>query len=180
MDSHARKIILAGDPEVGKSNLFDRFSKGDCGYSYIETIHPEYCRKKIHLGKEKIPLQLVDTQGQEKFKRLGLTYFKKCSGVLLVYDISNKKSFENIRKWKKICKKNSPKNVLKVLVGNKCDLEDERQVSTEDGQKYADKKGMLFFETSAKTGKNVEEVFIKIAEEMKMKDDQKKGLCCTQ
>ena len=115
----------------------------------------------------------MDTSGQEKFNRLGLPYFKNCSSVLLVYDISNRESFANIPNWIEICNNNSPQNVLKVLVGNKCDLE-ERQVSKEEGQKFANENGMLFFETSAHTGKNVEKLFLEIAQEIDKKMKEKK------
>ena len=91
--------------------------------------------------------------------------FRNCNCIVLVYEISKRESFENISNWIGKCKKNAPKNVLMVLVGNKCDLQNERQVTTEEGEQFAKGKGMLFYETAAKTGENVENFFQKITKE---------------
>ena len=99
-------------------------------------------------------------------------YYKNSVWALIVYDISSRDSFNNISAWIEDCKNYSPKTILIVLVGNKSDLEDRRQVSTEEGQELADKYGILFYETSAKTGINVENIFFNSADEIARKIDQ--------
>ena len=108
----------------------------------------------------------------EKYGTMADGTFKYCVGALLVYEIGNKESFQHIPKWMKICKENSPKNVKMVLVGNKCDLaDDKRQVSLEEGKKFAEENEMLFLETSAKTETNVEKLFLETVKQITRKTE---------
>jgi small GTP-binding protein len=146
------------------------------------------------LQNKLIKLQIWDTAGQERFRTITKTYYKGAHGIILTYDVTDNNSFKNIRNWIKQIEANAQTNVCKVLVGNKCDKPD-RVVSEEDGRKLAEDYKMNFFETSAKTNQNVNEVFNFLTEEILKnnegktqgggniglkKDDKKEGKkgCC--
>ena len=152
------KFIIIGDAAVGKSNLLVRYTSGQFKEEYQLTIGVEFGSNNVIIGDNTYRIQIWDTAGQENFRSITRSYYKNTACAIIVYEISNKKSFENISSWKKKKKNTAPKSILMVLVGNKCDL-DNREVTEEEGREFAEKHGMLFFETSAKTGQNVEEVF---------------------
>ena len=153
------KYVIVGDASVGKSNLLLRYTHGQFREEYQLTIGVEFGSNNISLDDNVFRIQIWDTAGQENFRSITRAYYKNSACALIVYDISRRASFENISSWLEDCKNSSPKSVFLVLVGNKCDLEKEREVTEEEGRELAETSGMLFFETSAKTGKNVEEVF---------------------
>ena len=153
------KFILVGDSSVGKSNLLFRFTHGKFREDHHPTIGVDFESREIILDNEKYKIQLFDTSGLQNFREIVCSYYEKCACALFVYDINKKESFDNIIGWISDCKNNNSDAILMVLVGNKCDVQDWREVTEEEGKELADKNGMLFFETSAKTGKNVEEVF---------------------
>ena len=153
------KFIIIGDAAVGKSNLLVRYTSGQFKEEYQLTIGVEFGSNNVIIGDNTYRIQIWDTAGQENFRSITRSYYKNTACAIIVYEISNKKSFENISSWIEECKNTAPKSILMVLVGNKCDLEDNREVTEEEGREFAEKNGMLFFETSAKTGKNVEELF---------------------
>ena len=107
-------------------------------------------------------LQIWDTAGQERFKNIQASYYKGASGILVVYDITNRESFEHVNSWLIEIEKNGNKNVYKFLIGNKNDLEDQRVVTKEEGEEFASINGMDFFETSAKTAYQVQDAFIQL------------------
>ena len=152
------KFIIIGDAAVGKSNLLVRYTSGQFKEEYQLTIGVEFGSNNISIDDKIFRIQIWDTAGQENFRSITRSYYKNTACAIIVYEISNKKSFENISSWIEECKNTAPKSILMVLVGNKCDL-DNRDVTEEEGREFAEKNGMLFFETSAKTGKNVEELF---------------------
>ena len=123
------------------------------------TIGVEFASKTIELDNKIIKIQIWDTAGHEAFQSITRTYYKGAVGALLVYDITNKESFKHIETWYNEIKENGDKDVTIILVGNKSDLENERQVTYDEGKNFADMNGMLFLETSAKECKNVYEVF---------------------
>ena len=152
------KFIIIGDAAVGKSNLLVRYTSGQFKEEYQLTIGVEFGSNNVIISDNIYRIQIWDTAGQENFRSITRSYYKNTACAIIVYEISNKKSFENISSWIEECKNTAPKSILMVLVGNKCDL-DNREVTEEEGREFAEKNGMLFFETSAKTGKNVEELF---------------------
>ena len=118
--------------------------------------------KSIEVDGKKVKLQIWDTAGQERFKNIQASYYKGASGILVVYDITNRESFEHVNSWLIEIEKNGNKNVYKFLIGNKNDLEDQRVVTKEEGEEFASINGMDFFETSAKTAYQVQDAFIQL------------------
>ena len=153
------KFIIIGDATVGKSNLLFRYYKGIFQSDYQLTIGVDFSAKNVKIRNKTYKIQIWDTAGHENFKSITRGYYTNSACVLVVYDISNRDSFNNVNNWINECKNLSSKSILLVLVGNKSDLEERRQVNVEDGQELADKNGMLFYETSAKVGTNVNTVF---------------------
>jgi small GTP-binding protein len=166
------KYIIIGDAAVGKSNLLLRYAHGQFKPEYQLTIGVEFGAKNVQIRNKTYRIQIWDTAGQENFRSITRAYYKNSVCALVVYDISSRDSFNNVSTWIEDCKNQSPKTIFMVLVGNKSDLNDRRQVNTEEGQELADKLGIPFFESSAKTGKNVNEIFQNSAEEIAKKIEQ--------
>ena len=161
------KYIIIGDAAVGKSNLLLRYVFNTFKPEYQLTIGVEFGEKNIKHNNKNYQLQLWDTAGQEQFRSITRAYFKNAVCALVVYDITNKSSFENIKQWIEDCMNYMPKRGFIVLVGNKCDLEENREVSTEEGQQLADLYGI----SSAKTEYNVKEVFNESSQEIAKRID---------
>jgi len=153
------KYVIVGDASVGKSNLLLRYTNGEFREEYQLTIGVEFGSNNVQINDEIYRIQIWDTAGQENFRSITRAYYKNSACALIVYDITRRASFDSISTWIEDCKNSSPKSVFMILVGNKCDLEKDREVPEEEGREFAETNGMLFFETSAKTGKNVEELF---------------------
>ena len=154
------KILTLGDTSVGKSSIVLRFSDDDFNDNQFATIGIDFKTKYIKMGESSVKVLIWDTAGQEKFQNIAKQYYKGANGVLLIYDIGNKKSFERVDFWLKELKSNNRIEELFIcLVGNKIDLEDKRVISTEDGEKYAKENNINFFEVSAKSGKGVNDLF---------------------
>ena len=154
------KILLLGDSEVGKSCFLMRYSDNVFVENYITTIGLDYKLKSVKLDSGKtIKVQLWDTAGQDKYRTIAKNYFKGSHGILLLYDITKQSSFNNIREWiQDIREEVSPKAII-FLIGNKIDLADQRKISKEKGIELAEEYKLPFFEASAKSGENVDEVF---------------------
>ena len=153
------KYVIVGDASVGKSNLLLRYTHGEFREEYQLTIGVEFGSNNLVINNSIYRIQIWDTAGQENFRSITRSYYKNSACALIVYDITRRVSFESLSDWIEDCKNSSPKTVVMVLVGNKCDLAQNREVNEEEGREFAEKHGMLFFETSAKTGQNVEELF---------------------
>ena len=169
--SYLFKYIIIGDSAVGKSNILLRYIHDNFNEEFQSTIGVEFGAKNIKVEDKVYRIQIWDTAGQETFRSITRAYYKNSVCAFVVYDITNRNSFQNVKSWIEDCRKQSPKTVFMVLIGNKVDLEDSRQVSYEEGSVFAEKNGMLFFETSAKTGKNIEEIFLKSSMEIAKKID---------
>jgi small GTP-binding protein len=166
------KYIIIGDSAVGKSNLLLQYTYGEFIEEYRNTIGVEFGAKNIDIDNKSYRIQIWDTAGQECFKSITRAYYKNSVCAIVVYDITCIDSFNNVSSWIEDCKNYSPKNVYIVLVGNKSDLEDRRQIPTEKGQEIADKYGIAFFETSAKTGDNVVKIFEESVKEIARRIDR--------
>ena len=160
------KYIIIGDAAVGKSNLLLRYTHGQFKPEYQLTIGVEFGAKNITISNKTYRIQIWDTAGQENFRSITRAYYKNSACALVVYDITNRESFDNVSTWIEDCRNQSPQTIFMVLVGNKTDLEleNKRTVSFEEGQELAEKNKMMFFETSAKSGKNVDDIFYRSAE----------------
>ncbi len=165
------KYIIIGDSGVGKSNILLRYTRDKFNEEFQSTIGVEFGVKNLQIEDKIYRVQIWDTAGQENFRSITRAYYKNSVCACVVYDITSKNSFENIKSWIEDCRKQCPKTILLVLIGNKVDLENEREVSYEEGDDFAKKYEMFFFETSAKTGINIDEVFIKTTNEIAKKID---------
>jgi Ras-related protein Rab-8A len=161
------KLLLIGDSGVGKSCLLLRYSDDSFTSSFIATIGIDFKIKSILIDDSKVKLQIWDTAGQERFRTITTAYYRGAMGVLLVYDVSDEKSFSNVANWMRQIDQNAADNVNRILIGNKCDVSsDERRVTYEQGKQLADEYGIKFFETSAKVNTNVESSFMAIARDI--------------
>ena len=167
------KIMVLGESKVGKTSLIKRYTKDQFGGVYLTTVGMDFQDKIIEIEDKKVRLQVWDTAGQERFRNVTKSYFQSSHGLLVVYDITDKESFEKINFWIENIKNNAPENAKLILVGNKCDLANERKVTIEDGENKARNYNIKFFESSAKDGTNVNELFFYLANEIYQNDKTK-------
>ena len=161
------KVVVIGNSGVGKTCITNRATKNEFIDKYVTTIGMEIFSLFIKLNKKILKLQLWDTCGQEVYRSLITSFYRNCSLAILVYSIDQKDSFQNLDLWIKELKLNNSPDTKLVLVGNKLDLENQREVSFEEGKKFSNDYGFIdFFETSAKTGENINKMFINIAIEL--------------
>jgi small GTP-binding protein len=157
------KLVFLGDQAVGKTSIITRFMYDKFDNSYQATIGIDFLSKTMYLEDRTVRLQLWDTAGQERFRSLIPSYIRDSSVAVVVYDVTSRRSFLNTTKWIEEVRNERGNEVIVVLVGNKGDQSDKRQVSTEEGEAKAKELDVLFIETSAKTGANVKALFRKIA-----------------
>ena len=158
------KILILGDPAVGKSCFLARYVENSFEKVYMSTAGMDYKYKDVELGDGKlIKLQIWDTAGQERYRTLTTNLYKGAVGIVLIYDITNKKTFENVRSWITSIEEETSKKIILILVGNKADLKDERKVQKEEGEDIAKEFNLPFFESSAQSGLNVKSVFETLA-----------------
>ena len=162
--SYSVKYIIVGDSSVGKSNILLRFSRNVFDPGHQATLGIEFANKHILYNNIDYLVQVWDTAGQENFRSVTRAYYKASAVAMVVYDITNEESFQNIQSWIKDCKDLAPKTVQMVLIGNKSDLEESRVITKERGEELARENRMMFFETSALNGNGVEEAFQKSIE----------------
>ena len=161
------KILLIGNSAVGKSSLLMRFADDIFTDNFLPTIGVDFKIRTIETAGSIVKLQMWDTAGQEKFKTITSAYYKGAHGVIMVYDITDRKSFTDLQNWLSEVDKYSREDVVKILVGNKKDLESNREVSIEEANRFAESLGMKYLETSAKDGINIEETFTNLVVKMK-------------
>ncbi|KAI8821528.1 putative YPT6-GTP-binding protein of the rab family [Fimicolochytrium jonesii] len=157
------KLVFLGEQSVGKTSLITRFMYDTFDNTYQATIGIDFLSKTMYSDERTVRLQLWDTAGQERFRSLIPSYIRDSSVAVVVYDITNRNSFMNTTKWVDDVRAERGNDVLIVLVGNKTDLSEKRQVSTEEGEKRAKEFNVMYIETSAKAGYNVKALFRKIA-----------------
>ena len=153
------KFIIIGDTCVGKTKIVYRFVKGEFQNKYQATIGMDYSSSNLEINGKLFHLQLWDTGGSERFRSITQAYYRNAICALIVYDITNQKSFESISQWIEDCNKYTNEKIIMILVGNKTDLEDQREVSQQIGREKANNNMMLFFECSALNGHNIENIF---------------------
>eukprot|EP00750_Incisomonas_marina_P021370 INCI4334.1.p1 GENE.INCI4334.1~~INCI4334.1.p1 ORF type:complete len:204 (-),score=44.72 INCI4334.1:343-954(-) len=167
------KLLLIGDSGVGKTCLMLRYAQGTFSETFITTVGIDYKYKFIEIDGKKVRLEIWDTAGQERFKAITRSYLRGAQGILCVYDVTDSNSYEHVSSWMLQIKQYADLKVVKVLVGNKCDLEQRRAVKFEDGQNLAKKSDDIpFFECSAKQETNVKEAFETLAREVLKKIDR--------
>ncbi|KAG8477113.1 hypothetical protein CXB51_031053 [Gossypium anomalum] len=157
------KLVFLGDQSVGKTSIITRFMYDKFDTTYQATIGIDFLSKTMYLEDRTVRLQLWDTAGQERFRSLIPSYIRDSSVAVIAYDVANRQSFLNTSKWIEEVRTERGTDVIIVLVGNKTDLVDKRQVSIEEGDSKARELGVMFIETSAKAGFNIKPLFRKIA-----------------
>ncbi|EKX73173.1 Ras-related protein Rab1b small GTP-binding protein [Theileria equi strain WA] len=167
------KIIVIGDSGCGKSSLLLRFADNTYSESYMSTIGVDFKIKTVKIDNITIKLQIWDTAGQERFRTITSTYYRGAHGIICVYDVTNKLSFDHITEtWLTDIERYATSNVSKLLIGNKIDLADNRVVTSEEAKQVAEAHNMNYIEASAKTDSNVEKAFLSIAKSLKDKATQ--------
>lgn len=157
------KLLLVGDSGVGKSCLLLRFVEDKFNPSFITTIGIDFKIRTIESKGKKIKLQVWDTAGQERFRTITTAYYRGAMGIVLIYDVTDARTFENVENWFQTVTQHANDDAQIFLVGNKLDDEENRQVSREQGQQLAQKLNIPFLEASAKTNDNVESIFYELA-----------------
>jgi len=164
---HLFKLLLIGDSGVGKSSLLLRFADDTFTDSYISTIGVDFKIRTIELDGKTIKLQIWDTAGQERFRTITSSYYRGAHGIIVVYDVTDQESFNNVKQWMNEIDRYATENVNKLLVGNKCDMTNKKVVDRSTAEEFASNLGIPFLETSAKNSTNVEQAFITMAAEIK-------------
>jgi len=161
------KLLLIGDSGVGKSCMLLRFADDTYTESYISTIGVDFKIRSVQHEGKTIKLQIWDTAGQERFRTITSSYYRGAHGIIIVYDVTDRESFNNVKNWVGEIDKYAADGVNKLLVGNKCDLTSKKVVSTDEAKELADSLNLRLLETSAKNAHNVEEAFNTMAGEIK-------------
>jgi len=159
MQSAFVKLVIVGDTNVGKTSLVNRYVEDAFSDNLGNTVGVDFFACKMQLFGQTHTVQLWDTAGQERFKSVVKCYFKSASGVLMIFDLTQRESYKNIESWLVDIDDNINPSTAKVLVGNKADLTDNRVVSYEEAREYAESKKMMYFETSAKSALGVDVLF---------------------
>ncbi|XP_012469818.1 ras-related protein Rab11A [Gossypium raimondii] len=160
------KVVLIGDSGVGKSQILARFARNDFSLDSKSTIGVEFQTRTLLIEHKSVKAQIWDTAGQERYRAVTSAYYRGAAGAMLVYDVTKRQTFNHIARWLEELRGHADKNIVIMLVGNKSDLEKQREVSTEDATEFAQKEGLFFLETSALAAKNVETAFLTVLTEI--------------
>ena len=163
MSEKTLKIIILGSSEVGKTCIYNRYFRNEFKENLLSTIGIDFQTKFFKFDEQKVKANFIDTAGEEKFRAISVNYLKGTDGVILVFDITNKETFDLLETWLNELKDTNKADVSKVLIGNKCDLTNARQVDIEDAKNLAEKINCNYYEASAKTGQNINEALDEIA-----------------
>ena len=160
------KVVLVGDSSVGKTNIMSKYLKNEFHEDSKATVGVEFGSKQFTIEGHQIKAQIWDTAGQERYKAITSAYYKGAKGAFVVYDITRKQSFDSVDRWINDIKAAADKNLTIIIIGNKCDLEDQRQVNKEQGEEKAKSYEVAFMETSAFSGENLDKAFDKMINEV--------------
>ncbi|CAF1676926.1 unnamed protein product [Adineta ricciae] len=158
------KLLIIGNSSVGKTSFLFRYADDSFTSAFVSTVGIDFKVKTVFRQDKRVKLQIWDTAGQERYRTITTAYYRGAMGFILMYDITNEESFNAVQDWCTQIKMYSWDNAQVVLVGNKCDLEQDRAVTQERGQRLADQLGLEFFETSAKENTNVKAVFERLVD----------------
>jgi len=161
------KLLLIGDSGVGKSCLLLRFADNTYTDSYISTIGVDFKIRTLDIDGKTVKLQIWDTAGQERFRTITSSYYRGAHGIIVVYDVTDKVSFNNVKQWLGEIDRYACQSVNKLLVGNKADLIEKKVVDFNEAKEFAESLGISFLETSAKSAQNVEEAFLTMTRQIK-------------
>ena len=164
------KVMLIGDTNVGKTSIIKRYCKNKFYTTYITSVGLDFETKYIKIDGKIVNLQIWDTAGQERYKVLAKNYYKNSDGFLIVYDITNKKTFNDVANWIVQIRDAAPTNIKSVLLGNKSDLTNQRQIDKIEGEELAKENNVKFYETSAQNGDNIDKAFEDLVKDF-LKDD---------
>jgi small GTP-binding protein len=159
------KLLIVGESGVGKTCMLLRFADNLFEENFLSTIGVDFKVKEITVGDQKVKLQIWDSAGQERFRNITSSYYRNCSGIIIVYDVTSEDSFIKVSDWIQEVRRYVP-TVPLIVVGNKCDLEDKRAVPTATGEELAKKEELIFLETSAKTNTNIEAAFEEVSKKL--------------
>eukprot|EP00038_Savillea_parva_P005827 m.160186 g.160186 ORF g.160186 m.160186 type:complete len:211 (-) comp11910_c0_seq1:300-932(-) len=188
------KLVLLGESAVGKSSLVLRFVKGQFHEYQESTIGAAFLTQTVCIDDTTVKFEIWDTAGQERYHSLAPMYYRGAQAAIVVYDVTSTDTFARAKTWVKELQRQANPNIVIALAGNKADLAGKRAVDFEEAQAYAEDNGLLFMETSAKTAKNVNEIFLAIAKKLPKNEsrgggggsfavqqdggEKKKGGCC--
>jgi small GTP-binding protein len=160
------KFLLIGEQAVGKSSLINQYIEGKFEENLLCAAGLDLKKKYIKINQTSIKLMIYDTAGHERFRTLSKNQISSTKGILIVYDVTEKESFDALNFWMKSFKENANKNAICLIIGNKIDLENKRVIGYDEGKKFAEKYGVKFIETSAKSAVGVNEAFYSVAKEI--------------
>lgn len=161
------KVVLIGDADVGKTCVVQRFKSGTYVEKHASTIGVDFTMKTLQIDGKLVKLQIWDTAGQERFRTITQSYYRSANGVIMAYDITKKSSFESLARWLDDVRRYAGSNIVQILIGNKKDLEHQREVNFTDAKTFAQQNNMIgLVESSAKENINIDETFIKLAKEL--------------
>jgi len=158
------KLLIIGNSSVGKTSFLFRYADDSFTSAFVSTVGIDFKVKTVIRNDKRVKLQIWDTAGQERYRTITTAYYRGAMGFILMYDITNEESFNSVQDWSTQIKTYSWDNAQVTLAGNKCDMEEERVVSTEKGKQLAEQLGFEFFETSAKDNINVKQVFERLVD----------------
>ena len=154
------KILLLGDSGVGKSSIILRYTDNTFSSNLMNSIGVDFKLKNIPVDDKRVKLQIWDTAGQERFRTITTSYYKGAQAIMIVFDLTDKDSFDHLKNWMSDIDRFAKEGVMKILVGNKADLDYKRVISSDTAKEFARKYGIEYLETSAKESVNIEDLFI--------------------
>ena len=167
------KVLLIGDSSVGKTSILLKYIDDQFPELHISTIGVEYKIKTLTINEKKVVLRIWDTSGEERYRSITRNFYRNANGILFIFDITKKESFDNIKNWL-LDSQIIETKVIRMLIGNKIDLEKQRKIGKEIIENYAERKEMKYYETSAKEGTNIDIIFMELAKQIlssKTEDD---------